>query len=144
MAHAETTAEFACSPEQFFKIISDYEKYSDFLKEVKSCKVLKTDGNRKLVEYQVAVIKTFSYRLWMVEDSPRKITWSLESGDIFKISNGSWELTAKGEKTHARYAVEATFGLFVPSPMAKMLVSVNLPGMISAYQKRVAEIYGAR
>jgi ribosome-associated toxin RatA of RatAB toxin-antitoxin module len=144
MASAETTAEFDCTPEQFFKIISDYESYPQFLKEVKSCKVLKTEGTRKLVEYQVSVIKTFSYRLWMVEEPPRRIHWSLESGDIFKISNGSWDLTPKGNKTSARYAVEATFGLFVPSPMAKMLVSVNLPGMINAYKSRVTELYGSR
>lgn len=142
MASAETTEVFNCTPEEFYKIVSDYEKYPEFLSEVKDCKVIETKGNKKLVEFKVNVVKTFSYRLWITEEAPKRIHWSFDSGDIFKISNGLWELKAEGDKTRARYAVEATFGLFVPGPIAKALVSVNLPNMISAYKKRVKELYG--
>lgn len=142
MAAAETTEVFNCTPEEFYKIVSDYEKYPEFLTEVKDCKIIETKGNKKLVEFKVNVVKTFSYRLWITEEAPKRIYWSFDSGDIFKISNGLWEMTAEGDKTRARYAVEATFGLFVPGPIAKALVSVNLPNMISAYKKRVKELYG--
>jgi coenzyme Q-binding protein COQ10 len=143
LASAETTAVFDCTPDQFFRIISDYAQYPTFLNEVKDCQVLKTEGQRKLVEYKVSVIKTFAYRLWMVEEAGRKITWSLDSGDIFKTSNGLWELSeAPGHKTTARYWVEATFSLFVPGPITKALVNANLPGMVAAYKKRVKELYG--
>lgn len=142
MASAETKETFPCTNDQFFKIISDYEKYSDFLTEVKQCKVIKTDGNRKLVEFHVAVIKSFTYRMWITEEPNKRIHWTLDSGDLFKTSTGSWDLSEKNGKTEARYAVEATFKIFVPGPMAKALVSVNLPNMMSAYKKRVAELYG--
>ena len=49
MAEASTTEVFNCSTEEFFKIISDYENYSEFLTEVKACEVLKEEGDRKLV-----------------------------------------------------------------------------------------------
>lgn len=143
MASAETTEVFNCSQEEFFKIISDYEKYSDFLTEVKSCKVVDTKGNKKLVEFSVSVIKSFSYRLWMTEEAPNKISWVFDSGDIFKLSNGIWELSDAGDgKVQAKYAVEAKFKGFVPSPIAKGLVSVNLPNMINSYHKRIKEVYG--
>lgn len=142
MAKASTTEVFKCTPEQFYKIISDYEKYHEFLSEVKQCKVIKTEGNRKLVEYNVSVIKTFKYSLWMTENPPTGISWELASGDMFKTSVGSWKLENEAGKTRATYTVEATFGVFVPGPIANALVSVNLPNMMSAYHKRVKQIYG--
>jgi coenzyme Q-binding protein COQ10 len=142
MAKASTSEIFNCTPEQFYKIISDYEKYHEFLPEVKKCTILKTEGARKLVEYNVAVIKTFKYALWMTETPSRGLRWELASGDMFKTSVGSWELEEAGGKTKATYSVEATFNMFVPGPIANALVSVNLPNMMSSYQKRVKQVYG--
>ncbi len=142
MASAQTTEVFNCTPAQFFKIVSDYEKYPQFLAEVKSCQILKTEGNRKLVEYTVSVMKNFKYTMWMTETENQEIKWEFASGDIFKTSTGFWKLTEEGGKCRATYSVEATFNMFVPGPIAKALVSVNLPNMISAYHKRVAELYG--
>ncbi|AHI05886.1 putative polyketide cyclase [Bdellovibrio bacteriovorus W] len=142
MAKASTTEVFNCSPEQFFAIISDYEKYHEFLPEVKQCKVVKSEGNKKLVEYSVQVIKGFKYNLWMTENAPNSITWEFASGDVFKTSVGSWKLEDEAGKTRATYSVEATFNMFVPGPIAKALVSVNLPNMMSSYHKRVKAIYG--
>ncbi len=144
MAAASTTEIFPCSMEQFFSIISDYEKYPEFLSEVKSCKVLKTEGAKKLVEFQVSVIKTFTYRMWITENKPGSISWTLEGGDLFKTSTGGWKLTDLGGKTKAEYAVDATFKVFVPGPVAKALVNVNLPNMMKAYQERVKSKYGQK
>ena len=142
MADAQTTELFDCTPEEFFNLVSDYEKYPEFLTEVSDCHIVETDGNRKLVEYSVSLIKKFKYKLWMVEEAPNKITWTLDSGDIFKVSNGSWHITDEGGKARASYKVEAKFKGFVPSPIAKGLVSVNLPNMISSYKKRIQDVYG--
>jgi coenzyme Q-binding protein COQ10 len=142
MAGASATEVFNCSVDDFYKIVSDYEKYPEFLPEVKACRVLETQGDRKLVEYQVNVIKNFSYSLWMTEAAPNDINWEFAGGDLFKVSNGSWKLEDEAGKTRATYTVEAKFKTFVPGPIAKALVSVNLPNMMSAYHKRVSEIYG--
>jgi hypothetical protein len=108
---------------------------------VKQCKVLKSEGNRKLVEFNVAVIKAFKYTMWMTETPPTSITWEFAGGDVFKTSVGSWKLEEEAGKCRATYSVEATFSMFVPGPIANALVSVNLPGMMSAYHKRVAQIF---
>ena len=75
--------------------MADYEKYPEFLNEVKECKVVKNEGNRKMVEYTVSVIKSFKYNLWMNEKEPTEITWEFASGDIFKSSVGYWKLSGK-------------------------------------------------
>lgn len=142
MAKASTTEVFNCTPEQFYKVIADYEKYHEFLSEVKQCKVLKTESNRKLVEYSVSVMKSFKYSLWMTETLNQGISWEFASGDLFKTSVGSWKLENEAGKTRATYTVEATFSMFVPGPIANALVSVNLPNMMSAYHKRVKQVYG--
>lgn len=142
MASAQTTEVFQCTPEQFYSIVTDYEKYPEFLQEVKECKVLKTEGDRRLVEYTVSVVKTFKYTLWMTEKKPGLVSWEFAGGDIFKTSIGSWKMEEEKGKCRASYQVDATFNMFVPGPIAKALVSVNLPNMISSYHKRVSELYG--
>lgn len=142
MASAQTSEVFNCTPEQFYKIVTDYENYPEFLSEVKECKVLKTESSRKLVEYSVTMVKSFKYNLWMTEKEPSMVSWEFASGDIFKTSTGHWKMEAEGGKCRAHYAVDATFNLFVPGPIAKALVNVNLPNMIAAYHKRVGQLYG--
>lgn len=142
MAGASTSEIFPCTPDQLYAIIADYEKYPEFLSEVKSCKVIRTDGNKKLVEFHVSVIKTFTYRLWMTETPGQSVTWNFDSGDMFKTSTGSWYLEDMGGETKADYKVDASFKVFVPGPIAKALVNVNLPNMMKAYQDRVKKKYG--
>ena len=143
MSSAETTEVFNCSKMQFWGIITDYAKYPDFLQEVNKCEVLEQKGPKKLVEYSVHLIKTFKYRLWMDESEQySKLTWILDSGDLFKVSNGSWLLEDEAGRTRATYAVDAKFKVFVPGPVSKALVNVNMPNMMSSYHKRVSELYG--
>ncbi|MDZ4660679.1 MAG: SRPBCC family protein [Pseudomonadota bacterium] len=142
MASAQTSQVFNCTVEEFYKIISDYEKYPEFLNEVKTCQVIREEGAKKLVEYNISLIKTFSYSLWMSEEPFKKISWMFASGDIFKTMSGYWELAEEAGLTRATYFLDASFGLFVPGPIAKGIVNANLPNMISAYQKRVKELYG--
>ena len=142
MASANHTEVFNCSPAEFFKVIADYERYPEFLNEVKECRVIQTDGARKLVQYKIAVLKTFTYSLWMTENPLSSISWEFAGGDLFKSSTGSWKLVEEAGKTRATYAIDAQFSLFVPGPIAKSVLTVNLPTMMSSYHRRIKEIYG--
>lgn len=142
MPQATHTEVFNCTVPEFFKLASDYESYPQFLQEVKDCKIVKTENGRKLVEFKVSVVKTFTYQLWISEQEPNLIHWTLGGGDIFKTSTGSWKLEDQGGKCKAQYTVEAEFGIFVPGPIAKTLLSVNLPSMMASYHKRIKSVYG--
>ncbi|MCB0364529.1 MAG: SRPBCC family protein [Bdellovibrionaceae bacterium] len=143
MAGAETTEVFNCSPTELYSIVSDYPNYPKFLSEVTKCLVVKEEGGRKLVEFQIFLIKNFAYRLWITEKPGKGIEWEFESGDLFKISNGYWRLAEESEgRVRATYGVDAKFKMFVPGPIAKALVNVNLPNMMASYHKRVKELYG--
>jgi ribosome-associated toxin RatA of RatAB toxin-antitoxin module len=142
MADATATDVFKCSVSDFYKIITDFSKYPEFLSEVKSCNVIDEQGGRKLVEYEVSVIKTIKYTLWMTEIENVELSWELAGGDMFKTNKGYWKLKDEAGKCRATYFVDCSFKLFVPGPIAKTLVQVNLPNMMSSYHKRVSELYG--
>jgi ribosome-associated toxin RatA of RatAB toxin-antitoxin module len=142
MPGTQHTEVFNCTPDEFYAIVTDYEKYPEFLQEVKDCKILKTDGDRQLVEYQVSVIKSFKYQLWMTHVAPSSVSWTFAGGDIFKTNAGSWKIEEQAGKAKVTYAVDATFGVFVPGMIAKTLLNVNLPAMMSAYHKRIKDLYG--
>lgn len=143
MAGANHTEVFNCTPSEFFKLATDYEKYPEFLTEVKSCKVLKSEGQHKLVEYKVSVIKSITYQLKTTEIEPTSVSWEFAGGEVFKTMNGSWTISeAPGGKCQCKYEVDGTFKIFVPGPVASTLLTVNLPAMMAAYHKRIKQVYG--
>lgn len=143
MADAHAIETFNCTPQEFFDIAADYEKYPEFLTEVKACKVLKSEGDSKLVEYKVSVIKAMTYQLKTKEIAPSLVAWDFAGGDAFKTMSGSWKIEeAPGGKCKCTYDVDATFKIFVPGPVASTLLKQNLPAMMAAYHKRIKTVYG--
>lgn len=137
MVAASAAETFPCTPEPFCAIVSDYEKYPDFISEIKQCRVIETEGDKKLVEFHVSGIKTFGYRLWIAENPPQRIAWQLESSDLFETSVGSWNCRDAGGKTQAKYSVDVTFKVFVPGLVAQALMNVNVANTMSAFRRRV-------
>ena len=142
MAKTTHTEVFNCSVQEFYDLVSDYEKYPEFINEVKAVEILKNEDGTKLVKYDVSVIKTISYVLETRETPPSEIHWDFTKGDIFKTMSGSWILEDEAGKCRAQYTVDATFGVFVPGPITKTLQTVNLRSMMSAFHKRIQEVYG--
>lgn len=142
MAEVNHEEIFNCTPQQFFDLLVDYESYPKFLKEVTSCKVLEDNGNEKMVEYKVSVIKDITYINKQTENPPNEIKWQFVKGDLFKSMSGGWKLEEIDGRTKAHYHISAEFGMFVPKMITKTVLSVNLPAMMQAYHKRVKELYG--
>ncbi len=142
MAQAQISENFNCKAEEFFQIVSDYEKYPEFITGVSSVKVTKNDGSVKEMEYSVSIVKSFKYKLKVTEVSPTSVVFTFTSGEMFKTMKGSWNIKPDGEKCKVDYNVEATFGMLVPSFMADQLVKVNLPILIQNFKTRIKAIYG--
>jgi coenzyme Q-binding protein COQ10 len=132
--------------ERVFDVIVDYARYPEFVPGIRGCRVLRTDPEKQ-VEYELDLgVKRLRYTLRHVEERPRKVTWSLVSGEMMKVSNGSWELTAEptpeGEKTRARYSVEVRIAKppLVPQVvidrMSDELNKVALPRNLAAFKAR--------
>src|SRR5512140_1174442 len=85
--------------ERFYEIVVDYERYPEFVPGIRRCRVRGGKGEKQ-VEYELDLgIRRISYVLRHEELRPRRVTWSLVSGDMMKVSNGSWELSADDGRT---------------------------------------------
>ncbi|HZZ84450.1 MAG TPA: SRPBCC family protein [Anaeromyxobacteraceae bacterium] len=128
--------------ERFFDLIVQYERYPEFVPQVKAARVTPF-GTARDVEYQVDLgIRRIHYTLRHVEERPRKVTWSLVGGEMMKVSSGAWELFDEGGRTRARYSVEievakpALVPQRVVDKITEELTKVSLPRMLAAFKAR--------
>jgi ribosome-associated toxin RatA of RatAB toxin-antitoxin module len=138
----------ATTPEVLFDVIVDYDRYPEFVPSVKACRTTRS-GSDALVEYEVDLgLKKIRYTLRHREERPRHVSWSLESGEWMKVSNGSWHLEPEGSHTKARYTVEVqiTKPPLVPQSVVDRLTDeltrVQLPRTLAAFKAR-AEARGS-
>jgi ribosome-associated toxin RatA of RatAB toxin-antitoxin module len=124
--------------DKVFDAIVDYESYPQFLKEVKSAKVVRRSGAEVDVRYELSLIKTIRYTLRMREERPHRIAWSFVEGEVMKDNHGTWELKPEeGGSIRATYTIEVALGPLVPKALIQPLVESSLPGMLEALKKRV-------
>jgi coenzyme Q-binding protein COQ10 len=129
--------------ERFFDLVIDYPSYPEFVPGIRGCRVKAAGVGGKEVEYELDVgVKKIRYLLRHVEERPRRVVWSLVSGDWMKVSSGSWELEDAGGKTRARYTVDIQIAkpALVPQAIvdrvADELTRVQLPRTLDAFKRR--------
>jgi ribosome-associated toxin RatA of RatAB toxin-antitoxin module len=128
--------------ERFYDIVVDYERYPEFVPGIRRCRVRDGQGE-KLVEYELDLgIRRIKYVLRHEEQRPRRVAWSLVSGDMMKVSNGSWELSAVDDQTQAIYSVEIQVSRppLVPQALVDRvsdeLTRIQLPKTLEAFKAR--------
>ena len=123
--------------EKVFDIIVDYEKYREFVDEVKDVRTSGRQGNEVNVHYTVNVVKTIRYTIRAREERPTRMSWSFVDGEFMKDNKGSWVLEPAGEgKTKATYTAEMALGALVPKSIVNALVEGSLPKMLEAFKRR--------
>lgn len=123
--------------EKVFDVIIQYERYPEFLPEVKEVRVANRQGGSLELHYKVDVVKTIRYSIRVTEERPRRMAWSFIEGEMMKDNKGSWLLEPEGEgKTRATYNVEMALGLLVPKAVVNALVDTSLPKMLEAFKRR--------
>ena len=128
--------------ERFYEVVVDYERYPEFVPGIRKCRV-RNGGAEKQVEYELDLgIRRIKYVLRHDEQRPRRVSWSLVSGDMLKLSNGSWDLAEEQGKTRATYSVEIQIARppLVPQALVDRvsdeLTRVQLPKTIEAFKAR--------
>jgi len=141
MASAERTETFDVSADKIYQVLTNYESYPDFMDGVKSVNVLSRDGSKAEVEYNINIIKKFSYILTSEEIENKKVAWSFASGDLFSSNNGSWELNDNGDgSTEVKYTIDIDFKVKVPGMISRKLVASNLPSMMKSVLKKAKSL----
>lgn len=140
MAQASRTEVFDTNIETLYNIIIDYNKYPEFVDGVSAINILEQDEISARVEYSLNMIKKFKYIINLKQTAPTSVSWELESGDLFKKNNGSWNLVDLGDnKTEVNYQLEVEFKGFAPKAIVNKLTEKSLPTMMKSYQQRCAD-----
>ena len=128
--------------EKVFDLVVDYERYPEFVPGIRACRVRDVKGE-KHVEYELDLgVKRIRYVLRMAEKRPTNVSWSLVSGDMMKVSNGSWALAAEEGKTRALYTVEiqiarpALLPQSIVDRVSDELTRIQLPKTLEAFKAR--------
>ncbi len=123
--------------EKVFAVIKDYQKYPEFLPEVKSTRISNRRGDEVDVHYEVEVLKKIRYTLRLKEEPPSRISWTFVEGELMRDNRGHWLLEdLGGGKTRATYNIEMRLGPLVPKSIVNALVDSSLPKMLEAFKKR--------
>ena len=137
MAGATRSVVIDAPAERVFDIIVDYDRYAEFLPEVKEAKSSGRRNNEVDVHYGIDLVKRIHYTLHMVEDRPRTVRWTFVKGELMRDNHGSWTLEPTPDgKTRATYTIEVGVGPLVPRSIVNALVDQSLPKMLEAFKKR--------
>jgi len=128
--------------EVFYDLVVDYERYPEFVPGIRACRIRDGKGD-KHVEYELDLgVKRIRYVLRMVERRPTHVAWSLVSGEMMKVSNGSWDLSPADGRTRALYTVDIQISRppLVPQVIVDRvsdeLTRVQLPRTLQAFKTR--------
>ena len=130
------------SPDVLFNVITDYEEYPTFLKEVEKIEIINRNDSRVRVRYTVSLIKKVQYTIDLVEDANTSVRWTLVESGLMKSNVGGWKLTDLGNgKTEATYDVDVVpKGLWVPKSIVNMLTNKSLPSTLEAFKRRAESL----
>jgi coenzyme Q-binding protein COQ10 len=140
MPGASRSIVFNAPLDKCFAVISDYERYPDFLPEVKRIRTSNRRGNEVDVQYEAEVVKVIKYTLHLKEEKPR-VTWTFIEGEFMKDNKGGWLLEdLGGGKTKATYTIEVAVGALVPKTIVNALVDTQLPKLLDNFKKRIESL----
>jgi len=118
----EETTTLAAPASALYAVVTDYERYPEWLPEFKDARVLNRDGDTVDVEFTFAVpLKKIRYSIRVKHDPDALQTdWTYLDGELIDDTVGGWKFEAiDGGTSHVRYYA----GVSVNVPASKAIVN---------------------
>ncbi len=131
---------FSLGVERLWQVVTDYDRYAEFMPRVISHRVIERQTQRRVVEATLDFkLARVSYCLELTHDCEAlQIHWRMLRGDL-RVNRGSWRFQPQADGgTLAEYQLEIDPGLPVPSWVADRLIARDLRGLFPALRKRCA------
>ena len=136
MARLERSIIVKTPRDHLFEVITDFERYPEFLPEIKDITIVSSRGTRYEVEFQVEFVKRFTYTLQLSATPPEKLRWTMLSGD-FRKNEGGWLLKALSDyETEAIYDLDLDIGFHVPTTITRKVSEFSLPATLKRFKER--------
>jgi coenzyme Q-binding protein COQ10 len=130
-------------PRELYDIVTDFEAYPRMFREMKSVRLLASEGNRRRVEFRLEMVVAVRYTLDLL-CNPEALTvdWTYVEGEVVTGSEGSWRFIPEGDGTRIEYQAALTINAplpgFVVRRVTQALVSASLPSMFAAIESELA------
>ena len=132
------------SPGEVLDVIADFEAYPAWAGEVKNVTVLAEDGDGWADQVQFtldagAIKDTYvlDYEWDVVEDGTGVVSWSLVSGTVLKVLNGSYTLVGQGESTKVTYRLSVDVKIPMIGLLKRKAEKVIIDTALKGLKKRV-------
>ncbi|MDP7040753.1 MAG: SRPBCC family protein [Myxococcota bacterium] len=126
-----------------YDIVCDYEKYPEFLPEIKRASLLQRQENIAYVEFELELIMRITYILAITETPYEGIRWELSESRHLKSNVGGWYLTKVDEqKAKANYDISVELKGLVPKSVMQRLTEKTLPLTLKRFKDRAEKLYG--
>jgi carbon monoxide dehydrogenase subunit G len=141
----ESTAEIDAPIERVWELVQDIERAPEWQGGMKSLSGVERDRKNRVVLADIEVdakVRTLHSRLEFAYESPSRLSWEQERGELKSIV-GSWELSGLdgGARTQATYRVSVDLGmlgLVIRGPIVGVL-RAELAGARAGELKRAIE-----
>jgi coenzyme Q-binding protein COQ10 len=136
MSRAEETIVIDAPLAKVYALITDYERYPEFLPEMTAVSILSRHDNVVVARFDLELMMRFSYTLRLEEEPPAAVRWTLESASMMVSNSGAWQLVAEGDKTRATYVLEVELKGLIPKSVKDRLLGLTLPQTLERFKKR--------
>ncbi|HAW59955.1 MAG TPA: cyclase [Actinobacteria bacterium] len=142
MPYVETSIVIKGDRENVYRLARDMEQYPKFMRDVKSVKVIKRDGNITITEWETDVEDvSISWReREEFDDKNMRIRYRLIEGDLDKFE-GEWIFKELPDGTEVILTVDFDFGMptlaELIGPVLEMKVKENSRMMLEGMKERI-------
>jgi coenzyme Q-binding protein COQ10 len=129
-------------PRELYDVVTDFPAYPRMFREIKSARVLRSDGQRRRVDFRLEMVVAIRYTLDLLcNPDTLAVDWTYVEGEVVTGSEGSWRFIRKAAGTRIDYqaalTVSAPLPGFVVKRVTQALVSLSLPAMFAAIETEV-------
>jgi coenzyme Q-binding protein COQ10 len=137
MPKAEQQVVINAPIDRVFDIIVDYERYPEFLPDMRQVQLLSRNDGVSVVSFELELIMRIGYTLRLVEDKPTSVQWTLDKAKMMSSNEGGWKLEdLGGGKTRATYGLEIKLRGLIPKSVSSRLIGTTLPDTLQRFKTR--------
>ncbi|MEM5770982.1 MAG: SRPBCC family protein [Bacillota bacterium] len=144
MPYVEVSKVVNVPKSEVYEILKEMEKYPQFMKDLKSVKVLERHANTTLTQWETKIMgNTIKWvEKDIFDDENHHISYHQRSGDLHKFE-GEWIL--KEEAGGTRVTLTVDFEIGVPmlagllNPVAKLMIKDNCENMLNALKLKTEQ-----
>lgn len=143
MPKARKTVDIKVPAEFFWGLITDYDKYPDYITNCTTAKVLSREGDTIVATFTVKVVRSFDYTLKLELDPEHyRVDWVLVESKTMSQNDGGWQLTeTEPGVTTVTYWNEVAAKFWLPKTFLNGIITLALPSMLKEWRSLANKLW---